>query len=64
MDAVLKGAQNALANAKIDVDKLTGAAMEEVGKAAEEATKALEGATEGAGDAGEAVKGLIKGFGK
>ena len=68
MDAVLKGAQNAVASAKIDVDKLTGAAMEEVEKAAGEATKALEGATEGAGsmgqDAGDAVKGLIKGLGK
>lgn len=68
MDAVLKGAQNAVASAKIDADKLTGAAMEEVEKAAGEATKALEGATEGAGsmgqEAGDAVKGLIKGLGK
>ncbi|MGB0572112.1 MAG: hypothetical protein ACPGQM_08625 [Alphaproteobacteria bacterium] len=68
MDGVLKGAQNAVASAKIDVDKLTGAAMKEVEKAAGEATKALEGLTKGTGgmgkDAGDAVKGLIKGFRK
>lgn len=64
MDAVLKGAQNAVASAKINVDQLTGAAMKRVEEAAGEATKALEDATGGAGGAGDAVKGLIKGFGK
>lgn len=68
MDAVLQGAQKAVANAKVDIDRLTGAAMEEVGKAADEAKKALEEATEGAGnmgkDAGDAVKGLIEGIGR
>ncbi|MDA0786992.1 MAG: hypothetical protein O3B37_11960 [Proteobacteria bacterium] len=37
MDAVLKGAQNAVANAKINVDQLTGAAMKQVEEAAGEA---------------------------
>ncbi|MDG2270303.1 MAG: hypothetical protein P8M28_07820 [Alphaproteobacteria bacterium] len=64
MDAVLKGAQNAVASAKINVDQLTGAAMKQVEEAAGEATKALEDTTGGAGGAGDAVKGLIKGFGK
>ncbi|MEP4380616.1 MAG: hypothetical protein ABJ363_16640 [Alphaproteobacteria bacterium] len=64
MDAVLQGAQNAVANAKIDVDKLTGAAMEQVEKATGDAMKQIEDATGGAGGAGDAVKGLIKGFGK
>ena len=32
MSAVLKGAQDAVANAKIDINKLTGAAMEQVEK--------------------------------
>ena len=64
MDAVLKGAQNAVASAKINVDQLTGAAMKQVEEAAGDATKALEDATGGAGGAGDAVKGLIKGFGK
>ncbi|MBO6783843.1 MAG: hypothetical protein JJ899_11305 [Alphaproteobacteria bacterium] len=63
MAAVLKGAQDAVAQAKIDVEKLTGAAMEEAGKAAGEAQKAIEDATSGAGDigkdAGDAIKGLI-----
>lgn len=68
MDAVLKGAQNAVASAKINVDQLTGAAMKQVEDAASEATKALENATGGAGgvgqEAGDAVKGLIKGIGR
>ena len=64
MDAVLKGAQSAVASAKINVDQLTGAAMKQVEEAAGDATKALEDATGGAGGAGDAVKGLIKGFGK
>ncbi len=66
MDAVLKGAQNAVASAKIDVNQLTGAAMKQVEEAAGEATKALEEATGGAmgKDAGDAVKGLIKGIGR
>lgn len=78
MDAVLKGAQNAVANAKINVDQLTGAAMKKVEDAAGEAmkqveeatggaTKALESATEGvggAGGAGDAMKGMIKGIGR
>jgi dihydroneopterin aldolase len=61
MDAVLKGAQNAVASAKINVDKLTGAAMEQVEKATGAAMKQIEEATGGAGDT---VKGLIKGSGK
>lgn len=68
MDAVLKGAQNAVASAKINVDQLTGAAMKQVEDAAGQATKALEDATGGAGgvgkDAGDAVKGLIQGIGR
>ena len=64
MDAVLKGAQNAVANAKINVDQLTGAAMKQVEEAAGEATKALEDATGGAGGAGDAVKDLFKGIGR
>jgi hypothetical protein len=38
--------------------------MKQVEEAAGDATKALEDATGGAGGAGDAVKGLIKGFGK
>ncbi len=63
MAAVLKGAQDAVAQAKIDVEKLTGAAMEQVDKATQDAQKAVEDATSGAGDvgkeAGDAIKGLI-----
>lgn len=63
MAAVLKGAQDAVAQAKIDVSKLTGAAMEEVNKATEDAQKAIEGATSGTGsmgeDAGNAIRGLL-----
>ena len=67
MAAVLKGAQDAVAQAKIDVEKLTGAAMEQVDKVTEDAQKAIEDATKGAGgmggdigkDAGDAIKGLI-----
>jgi hypothetical protein len=72
VDAILKGAQNAVAQAQIDVEKLTGAVMEEAGKAMEgaagEAGKALENMTEGTGDvgkdAGDAVRGLIQGIGR
>lgn len=63
MAAVLKGAQDAVAQAKIDINKLTGAAMEEVNKATEGAQKAIEDATSGAGsmgeDAGNAIRGLL-----
>ena len=64
MQAILKGAQDAVTNAKIDVSKLTGVAMEQVGKAAEDAKKALESVTSGGGsdipkDAGSAIKGLL-----
>jgi len=63
MAAVLKGAQDAVAQAKIDVSKLTGAAMEEVNKATEDAQKAIEDATSGTGsmgeDAGKAIRGLL-----
>lgn len=63
MAAVLKGAQDAVANAKINVEELTGAAMEQVNKATEDAQKAIEDATSGTGsvgeDAGNAIRGLI-----
>lgn len=70
MQAVLSGAQNAVAAAKINVEELTGAAMKEAEKAIEEVTgeagKALEGVGGGdvGKDAGDAVKGLIKGIGR
>lgn len=72
VDAILKGAQNAVAQARIDVERLTGAAADEARKAVEgaagEAGKALEGVTGGAGDAGkeagDAVRGLIEGIGR
>ncbi len=65
MDAILKGAQDAVDQAKIDVNKLTGAAMEQVDKATQDAQKALEGATSGTGDIGKDAGNAIKGiFGK
>ncbi len=63
MQAILKGAQDAVTHAKIDVSKLTGGAMEQVGKAAEDAKKAPESVTSGGSDigkdAGSAIKGLL-----
>lgn len=70
MQAILGGAQKAVAAAQINVEQLTGAVMEEAGKAIDQATgeagKALEGAGVGdvGKDAGDAVKGLIKGIGR
>jgi len=69
MEAILNGAQNAVAQAKIDVNQLTGAAMEQVDKATKDAQKALEDATSGAGsiggDVGKEAEDAIKGiFGK
>lgn len=63
MQAVLDGAKKAVTQAKIDVGKLTGAAMEQVNKATEDAQKAIEDATSGTGsmgeDAGNAIRGLL-----
>ena len=63
MQAILKGAQDAVTNAKIDVSKLTGVAMEQVGKAAEDAKKALESVTSGGGDVGKALESVTSGGG-
>lgn len=63
MSAVLKGAQDAVANAKIDINKLAGAAMEQVEKVTEDAQKAIEDATSGAGgDIGKGATNAIKGL--
>ena len=65
MQAVLKGAQNAVAKAQINVDQLTGAAMDQINKATGDVQKQLEDATSGSGignvgeDAGSAIKGLL-----
>jgi len=64
MSAVLKGAQDAVANAKIDINKRTDAAMEQVQKVTEDAQKVIEDAISGAGgdigkDATNAIKGLL-----
>jgi hypothetical protein len=63
MQAILKGAQDAVTNAKIDVSKLTGVAIEQVGKAAEDAKKALESVTSGGGDVGKALESVTSGGG-
>jgi hypothetical protein len=63
MSAVLKGAQDAVANAKIDINKLAGAAMEQGEKVTEDAQKAIEDATSGAGgDIGKGATNAIKGL--
>ncbi len=63
MSAVLKGAQDAVANAKIDINKLAGAAMEQGEKVTEDAQKAIEDATSGAGgDIGKGTTNAIKGL--
>ncbi len=56
MEAILAGASRAVSSANIDVGALTQSA----GEAAKEAQKVLEKA---GGDAGEKVKGILKGFG-
>lgn len=65
MQAVLKGAQDAVAKAQINVDQLTGAAMEQINRATGDVQKQLEDATSGSGlgnvgeDAGGAIRGLL-----
>jgi uncharacterized protein involved in outer membrane biogenesis len=65
MQAVLKGAQGAVAKAQINVDQLTGAAMEQINNATGDVQKKIEDATSGTGmgnvgeDAGNAIKGLL-----
>jgi uncharacterized protein involved in outer membrane biogenesis len=65
MQAVLKGSQGAVAKAQINVDQLTGAAMEQINNATGDVQKKIEDATSGTGmgnvgeDAGNAIKGLL-----
>jgi hypothetical protein len=62
---VLKGSQGAVAKAQINVDQLTGAAMEQINNATGDVQKKIEDATSGTGmgnvgeDAGNAIKGLL-----
>ena len=68
IDAILAGAQKAVAQAQLDIEQLTGAAADEARKAVEgaagEAEKALEGANEAGKEAGDAVRDLIEGIGR
>lgn len=65
MQAVLNGAKNAVAKAQINVDQITGAAMEQINNATGDVQKKIEDATGSSGvgdigkDAGSAIKGLL-----
>jgi uncharacterized protein involved in outer membrane biogenesis len=65
MQAVLAGAKNAVAKAQINVEQITGAAMEQINNATGDVQKKIEDATGVAGvgdigkDAGSAIKGLL-----
>lgn len=68
MEAILAGASQAVSRANIDIDAITGAAGEAAKEAQEVLEKAGSSAAEGAGkateEAGDAVKGILKGIGR